>query len=220
LLKDTSYFESLIRAGLKHVPVQVISQDHFNLEVNKIGLIGFNYEHLQHLAGKFPSRINISKDKNDYPADDYLKVKFQFDNETDLQDHYAFLRHSSRYGCPQSLENLFRAIRSYGDYKPIIERNMSDSSLMRICSFSGTMTLPSFKFSDISSALESDHLFPPYLIEAISDCRILNIDFPMSVLTSSAPTNEKELFFKELVNLRMQSRKFSYYEGQVYIFNC
>jgi hypothetical protein len=67
--------------------------------------------------------------------------------------------------------------------------------------------------------LESDNLFPPNIIEAKSDCRILNIDFPMSVLLSNAPTDEKELFFKELVNLRLQSRKFSYHEGQVYIFN-
>ncbi|MFH2049339.1 MAG: hypothetical protein ABIJ12_07825 [bacterium] len=219
LLNDTSYYESLKRAGLKHFPVQVVSPVNLDCQVNKLGLIGFKFEHLQHLAGKFPSRINISQNKNGFPNDHYLKVEFQFDNGSNLQKQYAFLRHSSRFGCPHSLENLFRAIRSYGDYIPIIERNVSDSSLMRICSLSGTMLLPSFNLNDINSALESDNLFPPNIIEAKSDCRILNIDFPLSVLLSNAPTDEKELFFKELVNLRLQSRKFSYHEGQVYIFN-
>ena len=219
LMRDTSYFESLKEAGLKHFPIQVTSQDYLKLQVNKIGLIGFKYEHLLHLAGKFPNRINLSKDKNDYPDDSYLKVIFQFDNRTGLQNHYAFLRHSSRLGCPQSLENLFRSIRSFGNYMPIIERNTSDSSLMRICSFTGTMTLPSFNFNDITSAVESDNFFPSNIIDAKSNCRILNIDFPMSVLASNTSSDEKELFFKELVNLRLQSRKFSYYEGQVYIFN-
>ncbi len=219
LMRDTSYFESLRRIGLKHFPIQIAPPDHLSLKINKIGLIGFTYENLLHLAGKFPSRINISKNKNDFPGNSHLKVVFQFDDGTKLKNYYAFLRHSSRLGCPQSLENLFRSIRSYGDYMPIIERNASDSSLMRTSSFSGTMSLPSFNLNDIYSALESDHLFPSYIIDAKSDCRILNIDFPMSVLTSDASTNEKELFFKELVNLRLQSRKLSYYEGQVYIFN-
>lgn len=219
LLNDTSYYESLKRVGLKHFPVQVVSPESLNLQVNKLGLVGFKFEHLQHLAGKFPSRINISQNQDSFPCDNYLRVDFQFDIESSLQKHYVFLRHSSRSGCPHSLENLFRAIRSFGDYIPIIERNASDSSLMRLCSLSGTMTLPSFNLADINSALESDHLFPPNIIEAKSDCRILNIDFPMSVLLSNAPTDEKELFFKELVILRLQSRKFSYHEGQVYIFN-
>ena len=219
LLNDTSYFESLKLAGLKHFPVQIISPDKLNLHTNKLGLKDFNYENLLHLAGKFPSRFCVSNKREGFPVENYLEVVFQFDNGSELKDYYAFLRHSSRLGCPQSIENLFRYIRSYGDYFPIIERNVSDSSLMRICSLSGTMTFPSFKYKDLCSALESDHLFPPYLIEAKSDCRILNIDFPISVLASNSPTAEKELFFKELVNLRLQSRKFSYYEGQVYIFN-
>jgi len=129
------------------------------------------------------------------------------------------LRNSSRTGCPASLDYLTRSILCHGRYEQIVTSSGTAGNVTRSGSYSSVMTLPDFTLVDLMNAAVSDHLFPPGFIEVVTGCRILNIDFPISVLADDTPVEEKEAFFRELVSLRAHSHKISMYEGRVYVLN-
>ncbi len=217
LLGDTVYFTQLTQTNLIHLPVQVIPPEQLHLSSNNIGLIGYTAEQLIHLAAKFPKQILIGNTLDSQPpSDDFLKVQITF---IDGRTFQVFLRHSSRAGCPPPLEYLFRSISYSGRYVPTVKESAYTTSVTRISPISGTMTLPSFSLDDIRTAVIAERLFPPDVIEITSSCRILNIDFPLSVLKADTGPEEKESFFCDLVNIRAQAHKVSYYNGQVYLLN-
>ena len=90
---------------------------------------------------------------------------------------------------------------------------------LKAVSPSAWLTLPEFSLDDLASAAASERFFPPNIIRAITSQRVFNIDFPLSVLGSDMPLEEKESFMRDLVLFREQSCRTAFFEGRVYILN-
>ncbi len=216
LLDDAEYFEALVRAGLRHFPVQVCPADQLELVARRLGLIRFTSGDLGRLAARQPERIIIADRPDSPPAESsYLTLRFDFLNEATM---FAHLRHSSRSGCPQPLDFVFRSILQHGEYFPLVVSGRIDS-LVRGGSFTGTVGVPPFSLDDLRSAATSDRPFPPGTVGVKAACRVLDIDFPMAVLTASTGVEDKEAFLNDLIGLRARSRRISYYEGQIFLLN-
>ncbi|MBU8934194.1 MAG: hypothetical protein KOO62_09335 [candidate division Zixibacteria bacterium] len=216
LLENRPDFDALAAASLNHFPLQIATPESISLATIQLGLAGFNIEHLTGLAAKYPDQIVIERSsEKELSSSDTLSVDFDFGKE----QLRCQLRHSSRAGCPASLDHLVHSIHCHGRYEQIVEPSGATGNITRSGSYSAIMTLPSFSLNDLVSAALSDHLFPPDFIGVMTNCRILNIDFPISVLADDTPVEEKEAFFRELVNLRAQSHKVSIYDGKVYVLN-
>ena len=81
------------------------------------------------------------------------------------------------------------------------------------------MKLPPFGIDEVAGVVTSGQLFPPHLLSIQSSSRVFSIDFPLSVLRSNIPVEEKEMFLRDLIAYREQSYKTTFFEGQVYFLN-
>lgn len=168
------------------------------------------------IAGRAASQIHI-KDESPGPGDaPHIKVEFEFAGEPSAT---VWLRHSSQAGCPDPLAQIFRQIERSGRYVPMMETCVGPHSVTIRVMTDTTMILPQFTIGDLKSAAVSDRLFPPDIIRVTPQCRVLNIDLPVSALASDISHDEKEAFLRELIVLREQSRKTTFYEGQVFLLN-
>jgi len=117
------------------------------------------------------------------------------------------------------LEKLFRAIAQDGRYLSLVDHFADDDSLTRMAVLTATLELPPFSLEDLKVAASADKRFPPGILRVATNRRILDIDYPMSVLVSNISASEKEAFFRDMMVLRQQSRKTVVYEGQVVLLN-
>ncbi|MFZ5981055.1 MAG: hypothetical protein ACOYVF_10530 [Candidatus Zixiibacteriota bacterium] len=215
LLGETALFRLLLAAGLKHIPVQLCSPDKVHLHARKLNLIKFNYIDLHGIEVKFPKHIVVSRQPRSFMAE-YLPLHFNFQNSDPL---WVYLRNSTLSGCPLPLDAIFRVIMARGRYTPFIDYCDYCEAVLKIDAPSGVVSLPPFSLDDLKSAALAERLYPPEVIKVYSDTRIVNVDFPVSVLGSDMPLAEKESFLRELISFRERSNKTAFFEGQVYILN-
>ncbi|MEA3297531.1 MAG: hypothetical protein U9R56_06670, partial [candidate division Zixibacteria bacterium] len=184
---------------------------------DKIGVTNFSYADLVKLSARHPDQIvlNDRPDKTEIPAG-FVGVLFEFNDEGSIQ---VQLRDSSRAGCPPPLDYLFRCILEKGRYLPVTEGPQAGGSITKAAVFSTILTLPEFNLTDLITAVTAERFFPPGIIRAVSNFRLLDVDFPVSALMSGSTTAQKEAFLRELVILREQTRRTALYEGQIYLLN-
>ncbi len=217
LLEDTALFDRLSRAGVRHVPVQVIPREQIHARESRLGLIGFGPDQLLRVSLKYAEQIRIGKEVPLESFDNkYLQLKFTFTGGSRVT---AWLRHTSQTGCPIPLEHLFRAISGSGRYFPLLESETRSDSGTCKSNLSGAVVVPSFGLRDLCSAASSDRLFPPGIVKVKYDCRVLNVDLPLAVLNADSPLEEKESFIRELIVLRARKGRISRIEGRVVLLN-
>lgn len=215
LLGETALFRMLLAAGLKHIPVQLCPPEKIRLHARKLNLIKFTWDDLHAVEVRFPKHVVISRQPRSFMAE-YLPLHFNFKDREPL---WAYLRNSTLHGCPLPLDAIFRVIQARGRYAPYIDFCDNCEAVLKIEPPSGVVSLPRFSLEDLKSAALAERLYPPEIIKVFSDTRIVNIDFPVSVLGSDMPLAEKESFLRELISYREQANKTAFFEGQVYILN-
>jgi len=217
LLEETEYLHALTEAGLAHVPVQICPPESLTPQSCLVGLTDFNRDDLERISARYPDQIQVAPADRDSPLPDgSLTLTFEFPDQPPLN---VQLRHTSRTGCPASLEALFHAILSRGRYQPTVTGHAATESVTRLTSFSATVNIPAFSLDDLKTAASAERLFPPGIARVESTMRALNIDFPLSVLSSPIPIEEKQQFLRELILLRRRARRTSSYQGRIYLLN-
>jgi len=217
LLAESGYFRALCEAGLEQFPIQVCHPETLTVRTESFGLDAFTHEDLIRFAGKYPEQIILREDEPGRPEPlGFKAAQFKFSTGRKVQ---TYLRNSSRTGCPTSLEKLFRAIAQDGRYLSLVDHFADDDSLTRMAVLTATLELPPFTLEDLKVAASADKRFPPGILRVATNRRILDIDYPMSVLVSNISASEKEAFFRDMMVLRQQSRKTVVYEGQVVLLN-
>jgi len=217
LLDDTEYFLALVRAGLRHVPVQVYPGARLQTFARRLGLLHFGAADLNRFAARQADRFYLTPapDKAATPSE-YLTLCFRFDGQADV---FAHVRHSSRSGCPAPIDALCRTILQHGQYFSLAGDTDRVSSVARTNAYTGSMILPAFSLDELRTAASADRPFPPGIASVQARCRILNVDFPLAVLLADSDLDEKEAFLSDLIGLRARNRCISYHEGQVYLLN-
>lgn len=215
LLQDTDRFQSVVRAGLIHVPVQIVREPALKLCCETLSLPGLENDDLMAVARRnqddiIPARPDQSVPDGYYP----VYVRFASGDSTAL-----FLRHSAGVGCPEGLTRLFAEIGGSGRYLPLVETSSRHDQLLKGGGSETALTIPGFTIADLRMAAASGELFPAHVIRVVPDCRVLAIDFPASVLKADIPLEEKQAFLQDLIALREQANRTSIVEGRVYILN-
>lgn len=217
LLEQTEYFCALTDAGLAHVPVQVCPSASLTTLPSRVGLTNFDHADLFRVSARHPEQIRVQTPTlEESRADGGLMLGFEFPDEGKFD---VLLRHTSRAGCPASMDTLFHAIMTRGTWAPVVETSDNDGTVTRLTEYSAIVTVPAFSLDDLKTAASAERLFPPGIAGVDSIWRALNIDFPMSVLTSPIPIEEKQRFQRELILLRRRTRRTMSYSGRIYLLN-
>ena len=215
LLDGSPLFSRMADFGLPHVPVQICSQEDIRVVSEQLGLEGILATDLEEMADHCPEQLVVADPGEPAPSG-YLTIDFTFEEGTSSR---LFLRQTNYSGCPEALQRVFRTIEEKGRYLPLLRGVLREGSLFKTATLSGTMKLPQFKISDVAGAVTSGQLFPPNVLTVAANSRVFSIDFPLSVLRSSIPVEEKEAFLRDLIAYREQSHKTTFFEGQVYFLN-
>ena len=215
LLGQTGLYESMLAAGIKHFPVQVCPDEDLRLIPQKLSLINFTPDDLWRYAVKFPRQV-IIYDKEVSYLPGHLSLCFSFQNMASLR---VYFRNTARSGCPLPLEALFKAILARGCYVPYFDGTYGTNTILKSRCPDNFVTLPAFDLNDLKNAAASERLFPPEVVRVFSSRRVVNVDFPLTVLDSEIPAEEKESFLRELIAFREQANRTVFFEGTVYILN-
>jgi hypothetical protein len=215
LLDNTAEFAAAAEMNLPCLPVQFCREEKVQVSAQSLGLVNFYREDLTRQVARHPELFTVTNSRDDGPPNS-IALGFSF---TGNENVWAHLRYSSQRGCPTALDNLFRAIISRGTYIPLVERKLPDDAVFRTASLSGTVTMPVFSLDQLRTAAAADMLLPPDIVGVNTSLRILNIDFPLSVLRSNASLQDKESFLRDLILFREQSRRTTLVAGQVYLLN-
>jgi len=218
LLEKTAVFQACVNAGLKHLPIQICPSGEISVESRRLGLTKFDYDDLMRLCSRYPDQIVLSRDgeqADNLPAG-FLTARFEFNGAEPIS---VYLRNSSKIGCPSALENLFDAISEKGRYVPVFDRLCRSDVISGAAVPLGYVETPTFSLSDLKIAVTADRLFPAGLLDIRVNRRVLNIDYPTTVLRSEISIDEKDLFLRDLIALREQNRRTSFYSGQVFLLN-
>lgn len=215
LLENAGLFRGLVSSGIGQVPVQVYPAEAVKIVADTVALAGFGYADLVRLAARYPDQFIVREYQDDPPVG-FISARFDLPGSDRI---FLHLRHSSRTGCPHSLDYLFRAIMSKGSYMPVVEYGDTSEPIVKVARTTAYLTPPSFSLEDLTGAAISDRLFPPNVFRPLTGYKVINVDFPLSVLRSDMPPGDKESFLRELIRFRAQSRKTAFVEGRVYILN-
>lgn len=215
LLEETASFEALKAQGVGHLPLQVCPSDQIRLVSDRLNLTGFDFDDLARLVAQHPDQMSIEP-VGTPPPEGSVAAEIEFPNRGPLT---LLLRYSTRLGCPVPLEYLFRAILRKGRFLPDIDLVSRAGTPLKVAMPSARLSIPRFSLDDLINAASAERYFPPGVIRASAARRVLNIDFPLSVLTSDRSTAEIESFLHDLVFYREQSCKTAFFEGQLYLLN-
>jgi len=214
LLDQTRLFLDLVAAGLNYVPVQQCAAESVRLASERLTLTGFGPRDLERLLAAHPDQL-VAGTLEAAPFG-FVSVTIEFPNGEPVT---VYARHSSRLGCPTSLDLLFRAVLAHGQYSLTADPQFQPGTPFRVHHPTAWLTLPEYHLQDLFSAASSGHRFPPGVINARTPYRVFNIDFPISVLASDIPVEEKEIYLRDLILFREQSCRTAYFNGPVYILN-
>lgn len=215
LLQDTERFNAALREGLIHVPAQIVREPNLKVCCETIALPGLSRKDLVEIALNHPDDILPASDEQSTPAG-YYAVYFRF---ADLTTLTLSLRHSAKIGCPDGFNVLFNEIKGAGRYVRFVEDSGRRDHLLKGSGDDTIMTIPGFTLADLRMAALSGDLFPSRIVRVVPDCRVIAIDFPISVLRADIPVEEKQSFLHDLISLREQANRTSVIEGRVYILN-
>jgi hypothetical protein len=214
LLDQTELFLSLVASGLTHVPVQQCHHESVQLISERLALTGFGRRDLDRLMAAHPDQLMTGLEEKD--SSGYISLAIEFLDGEKVTVH---ARHSSRLGCPASLDMFFRAVLARGQYLHATDVQFRPGTPFKVHAPTARLIPPKFTLQDLFSAAASGHRFPPGLIQARTAYRVFNVDFPVPVLVSDIPVEEKEIFLRDLILFREQSCRTAYFDGPVYILN-
>lgn len=217
LLEEADLYRRLYQSGLSHLPVQSAAIADLKVAGGRIGLIDYHQDDLDRLASRYPDQILVRPDGDgDCPPEGFIALPIEFFKGA---GRVIYLRHLTKRGCPIPMQHLFRSIRRRGRYLQLRPEPICSQSVTRPISFSARLTLPPFSNHDLAEAALTDRLFPPRILSPKTSSRVLNIDFPTSVLGSDNSLEEKQTFLQDLIALREQSHRTSLYDGMVFVLN-
>lgn len=215
LLTQVDAFHALKQSGLNHLPVQECISDEIAFESSILGMTGFGRTELDRILARHPDIIKLV-DQTSIQDRSMLSLGFRFPESSKIQ---VTIRNPVAHGCPAGLDLLFRSIESCGGYSQVKDQEDSQPIITRGASFAGTVSVPAVSLADACAAADSDRPYPRQLSRVSTRSRVLNVDIPISVLTSDASLQEKESFLREMVAMRIQSCRTEYFQGPVYLLN-
>jgi len=215
LLNQVDAFHALMQSGLNHLPVQDCRPDEIAFEPSLLGMTGFGRTELDRVLARHPDMIKLA-DPTSVQDSSMLSLGFRFAESPKIQ---VSVRNPVAHGCPAGLDILFRSIESCGGYSQVKDQEDSQPIITRGASYAGTVSVPAINLTDACAAADADRPYPSQLSRVSTRSRVLNVDIPISVLSSDASLSEKESFLREMVALRIQSCRTEYFQGPVYLLN-
>lgn len=215
LLDESPRLAQLIADGIKQVPVQICLRSQVQIYMESLALFGVTPEHIDEFIAHADGLIQALA-ADEALAPEFLPVVIDF--QDGRQVPLAVAR-ADKGGCPPGLLRLMAEIDAVGRYAPYLSEWYTVDPLVRCARADAVLFPPRLTLQDLCQAALSGVLVPPGLVRVGAEDRILAVDFPLSVLRSAMPIEQKTAFLHDLISLRRQANRTSIVQGRVYILN-
>lgn len=214
MLDDVSVLEALKSEGAIHVPVQLAEAETLSVCPWQRVVEKWGRDELHKFCKNYPKQIKIEKSSEGDLAANQVEVRFRDKSIQRLT--FPSRSHLIRVDiCTRFFDHLARNHRSYRaklDYR-------DPNSLNGFPEASAAIFPPAFSLSELAGLAERDIHLPQGIVRVDQPNRVLGIDYLLSILSEKAAAQEKELFLKQLLLMRMSSDRVTYYNGGVFMFN-
>ena len=129
------------------------------------------------------------------------------------------LKRGSAGQIPLSLFHIFALIQKRGAPKIEVLPGQFCSTTVKSSTEFSMVRFQNLSFNDLVYAAMNRHLFPFGLLSFELNCRIIGINYPVSVLTEKASIKEKEQFLYDLINYRLRSGHPEFTRGGIYLIS-
>jgi hypothetical protein len=219
-LDDSDGVEAIRRLGLSSVPAQPFDMEK-NREIDtRVVISSSDIRPLAALADIFPRQMTIltnrEDSRNQKNRTGFLLATISSASRSDFQIEF---HRDSRHRVPTAFFYFLDLIRRHYSPRAAISTRPSRSGNIKGINDSIYLQIGGLYPADLQFMMNIGFLFPSGMLHLHPDPKVLGINFPITVLSESAPTREKERFLNDLFMLRIKSGYADYFRGGVYLLN-
>ncbi len=217
LLDDSSILEAANRLNISYLPAQVTVPGRLIDIRAEVYADGWTYDLLEEFLRLFPRSAVVCRQKREIKHfSEPFKLAFRFKRKSDI---YVCFRRCNSNEINGSLFDFFSYLGNHarlsgtfytGSVKTANLKKSNDTCLLKVLDFD---------FDDLLRAALFGYRFPPGLFQFDYGCRIIGVDYPVSILNEKASIREKEKFFRDLVSYRFHSGYPEFIGSGVFLLN-
>ncbi len=217
LLDDSSILKVAEDFDIKYLPAQLANRSRIMDIRAEIYVENFRPELIDQFISIFPRVATICTERKDIKLhQNDLKLVFSRNKEKDI---VVCFRNFHSELLPGGFFDFLGYLKIYCRMTRKIH-----SRKIRTANIKPNQNYWSFKivglnFDHIMAAVTMQKQFPTGLIRFDYKCRIIGIEYPITVLNEKVSILEKERFLYDLVNFRLNNEQTEYIEGGVYLLN-
>ena len=214
LLDDACILKALEELDIAHVPVQLADTSTLSVHPWQRVVEDWNREDLYEFCAKFPRQIALQETFEGpiepgqaevrFRDGSAVRIKFVSDALLVRVDIYNKLSSEITRG-----HQSFRAKLDLFDKDPFAIFPKATAALFP----------PMFTIDELAYISVKSMQLAQGIIRIDQPGRVLGIDYSLSILKESAASEEKESFFRQLIQMRISSDRTAYYYGNVFMFN-
>jgi hypothetical protein len=217
LLDDSSILESANRLKILYLPAQVTTPGKLTNIQAEAYTEGWSYDLLENFLRLFPRSAVVCNQKRELKHfTEPFKLAFRFKGESDI---YVCFRRCNSNEVNGALFDFFKYLSNHARLSSIFYTGSVKTANLKKSDEICLLKVLDFDFDDILKAALFGYRFPAGLFQFDFGCRIIGVDYPVSILNERASIREKEKFFRDLVSYRFLSGYPEFIGSGVYLLN-
>ncbi len=214
ILDDVSIIMALESLDVVHIPVQLADMNVLSVRPWQRVVDKCSRDNLLEFCERFPKqiRIEISSD-GDLAAN---QAEFRFPDKSRQRLTLTSKSYMIRSDICAMLLNHISC--HHTNYR--VKLDYHDSDVLRGFSKASVAVFPPyFSLPELAGLALHDVCLPRGIVRVNHPNRVLGVDYSLSVLREKVPASEKELFLRQMLQMRISSDRVNYYDGGVFMFN-
>ncbi len=214
LLDDACILRALESLDIKHIPVQIADEETLSVHPWQRVVENWSKEDLLGFCDKFPRQIEIIENC-ETPLEEH-QVEIRFRNSETVRLRFT----SPALLVRVDLYNKLSAEVTRGNQSFRAKLELSDINPFELFNRATAVIFPPmFTIDELAQIAINGIPLAQGIIRIDQSGRILGVDYALSILKEQAATEEKESFFRQLIQMRISSDRTAFYYGNVFMFN-
>jgi hypothetical protein len=216
LLEDSSLLEAIRQMQIPLLPAQITS----SLKSHQIEAYLYTDNSIDSGIAEFgclfPRAVQNNRGRGAVDRKQIVRMIVEMQGQKEI---ILDLKRGGAGQLPLSLFHIFALFKKRGGPKMDVLPGQFRSAIVKSSTEFSRVRFQNFSFNDLVYAAMNRHLFPFGLLSFELNCRIIGINYPVSVLTEKASLKEKEQFLYDLINYRLRSGHPEFIRGGIYLIS-
>ena len=217
LLDDSAILKAAYELNINYLPAQIALPEQIKEIRAEIVIEDFEPGLVSDFMAIFPRTANVSNGrKGQKNIQNHIRLTLSKKGEKDIVINFP-KTNSAR--IPAAFFNFFDFLKRHCRIVKRLASGRIRTANTKSNNNSWSLEVQDLSLGNIVSAVEVQRLFPAGLLRFDYGCRIVGVEYPVSILNEKVSIREKERFLNDLINYRLNSGHPEYIGGGVYLLN-